>query len=222
MKETLWIDKSFEARQVYPMEKNFKENIKAYYNQDAARRNRQRTRAPWKLKIRKNFYKIIKQEDKKTLLELGAGAGFDSLFFMKKGLKVTAVDISDENIRSCREKGIEAYELDFYELSTLNKKFDCIYSLNSLLHVPKDDLRKVLQEINAVLDCNGLFYLGLYGGSDEETDLVKSDVSDVPRLFTFYSEHYLRTVLKDYFHIVDFKTFPVGTHIFHSIILRKM
>ena len=99
-----------------PMDKNFKENIKTYYNQDAARRNRQRMRAPWKRKVRKNFYKIIKQENKKTLLELGAGAGFDSLFFMRKGLNVTAVDISDENIRSCREKGIEAYALDFYKL----------------------------------------------------------------------------------------------------------
>lgn len=205
-----------------PMDKNFKENIKIYYNQDAARRNRQRMRAPWKRKVRKNFYKIIKQENKKTLLELGAGAGFDSLFFMRKGLNVTAVDISDENIRSCREKGIEAYALDFYKLSTLHNKFDCIYALNTLLHVPKDDLHKVLQEIGAVLNRNGLFYLGLYGGNDEETDLVKSDVSDAPRLFTFYSAHYLKTVLTDYFHIVDFKTFPVGTHIFHSIILRKM
>lgn len=48
-----------------PMDKNFKENIKTYYNQDAARRNRQRMRAPWKRKVRKNFYKIIKQENKK-------------------------------------------------------------------------------------------------------------------------------------------------------------
>lgn len=36
------------------------------------------------------------------------------------------------------------------------------------------------------------------------------------------SAHYLKTVLKDYFQIVDFKTIPVGTYIFHSIILRKI
>ena len=203
------------------MDKSFKENIKTYYNQDAARRNSQRTRAPWKRKIRKNFYKIIKRENKKTLLELGAGAGFDSLFFMKKGIQVTAVDIADENIRSCREKGVEAYTLDFYELSSLNKKFDCIYALNTLLHVPKEDFCKVLQEIAAVLHQNGLFYLGLYGGNDEETNLVKSDVSDAPRLFTFYSAQYLKAALADCFHIVDFKTFPVGTYLFHSVIVRK-
>lgn len=204
------------------MDKNVKENLKTYYNQDAGRRNKKMPRALWKIKVRKRFYTIIKQENKKTLLELGAGAGFDSLFFMKKGLNVTAVDISDENIRNCREKGIEAYEMDFYDLSALHKKFDCIYALNSLLHVPKDDLHQVLQEIDTVLEKNGLFYLGLYGGSNQETDLVTGSVSALPRFFTFYSEDYLKTVLNTYFRIVDFKTFSVGANIFHSIILRKL
>lgn len=66
------------------MDKSFKENLKNYYNQDAARRNRNKRRAHWKIKVRKNFYTVIKRENKKTLLELGAGAGFDSLFFQKK------------------------------------------------------------------------------------------------------------------------------------------
>ncbi len=204
------------------MDKSFKENLKNYYNQDAARRNRNKIRAHWKIKVRRNFYTIIKQENKKTLLELGAGAGFDSLFFQKKGFHVTAVDISSENIRYCREKGLEAYELDFYDLSALHKKFDCIYALNTLLHVPKADLPKVLQEIHAVLEQDGLFYLGVYGGKDNETDFIKSGVADTPRFFTFYSEKYLKTVLKDYFQIVDFKTIPVGTNRFHSVLLRKI
>ncbi len=203
------------------MNKTFKDDIKKYYNQDANRRNSKIIRTPWKAKVRKTFYTTVKQEGKKTLLELGAGTGFDSLFFMRKGLKVTAVDISDESIRKCREKGIEAYEMDFYNLTALNKKFDCIYALNTLLHVPKADLHKVLQEIDAVLDRDGLFYLGLYGGNDDEINLVKSGVSDVPRFFTFYSEKYLKTVLNDYFQIVNFKTFPVGKNIFHSFLLRK-
>mgnify|MGYP002507984805 CR=1 FL=1 len=204
------------------MDKRFKENLKNYYNQDAARRNRNKIRAHWKIEVRRNFYSVIKQENKKTLLELGAGAGFDSLFFQKKGLRVTAVDISSENIRYCREKGLEAYELDFYDLSALHKKFDCIYALNTLLHVPKTDLPKVFQEIHTVLERDGLFYLGVYGGEDNETDFINSGVSDAPRFFTFYSEKYLKNVLKDFFQIVDFKTIPVGTNRFHSVLLRKM
>ncbi|MDF2685773.1 MAG: class SAM-dependent methyltransferase [Clostridia bacterium] len=116
---------------------SFKENIKKYYNQEAALRDNKSVKADWKIKVRENFYNLIKQENKKTLLELGARAGYDSQFFINNGLMVIAVDISNEMVKKCREKAIEAYELDFYNLSSLNKKFDCIYAINTLLHVFK-------------------------------------------------------------------------------------
>lgn len=155
------------------------------------------------------------------MLEIGAGPGYDSLFFMNKGLLVTAVDISREMADRCREKGIEAYELDFYNLSSLNKKFDCIYALNTLLHVPRTDLPKVLKEIDLSLNNNGALYIGLYGGENIETEFVKRDISDAPRFFSFYFDKYLKEVLKDYFTIVSFETLDLGTDILHSITLKK-
>jgi len=203
----------------------FKENIKKYYNQEAELRNSKSVKADWKITVRENFYNLIKQENKKTLLELGAGAGYDSQFFMNNGLKVIAVDLSNEMVKNCREKAIEAYELDFYNLSSLNRKFDCIYAINTLLHVPKADLCHVLNEINLVLNTNGLFYIGVYGGEDTENEFVKSEVSDVPRFFVFHSESYLKTTLEDYFQILNFETLNISTgtevDVFHSIIMRK-
>jgi SAM-dependent methyltransferase len=163
------------------------------------------------------------------LLELGAGAGYDSRFFMDCGLKVIAVDLSREMVKTCREKSIEAYELDFYNLSSLYKKFECVYAINTLLHVPKNDLCHVLNEINMVLETGGLFYMGLYGGQDTESEYLKSDVSDSPRFFALHSEVYLRTVLAKHFNILDFEILDIGsgtgvnssTSIFHSITMRK-
>ena len=85
------------------------------------------------------------------MLELGAGADYDSQFYMNNGLNVVAVDLSSEMAKNCREKSVEAYELDFYNLSSLDRKFDCVYAINTLLHVPKNDLYHVLNEINLVL-----------------------------------------------------------------------
>jgi cyclopropane fatty-acyl-phospholipid synthase-like methyltransferase len=204
---------------------SIKENIKKYYNQEAELRNSKSVKADWKVKVREDFFNLIKQENKKTLLELGAGAGYDSQFFMNNGLKVTAVDLSKEMVNKCTEKGIDAHELDYYNLSSLNQRFDCIYAINTLLHVPKADLRQVLEEINSVLDVNGLFYMGLYGGDDTESEFVKNEVSDTPRFFAFHSESFLKIVLNDCFHIHSFETFNTGTgpevDAFHSIILRK-
>lgn len=202
---------------------SFKENIKKYYNQEAELRDSKTVKADWKAKVRGDFCKLTKQENKETLLELGAGAGYDSQFFMNNGLTVTAIDLSDEMVKRCREKAIEAYELDFYNLSSLNKKYDSIYAINTLLHVPKSDLIHVLNEINSVLKRDGLFFLGLYGGEDTENEFVKSEVSDVPRFFAFHSENYLKTTLEKVFEILQFDSFHIGTgtDIFHSIIMRK-
>ena len=52
-----------------------KENIKNYYNQEAEIRNSKSIRQDWKILEREKFFNLIKQENKKSLLELGAGAG---------------------------------------------------------------------------------------------------------------------------------------------------
>ena len=203
----------------------FKENIKRYYNEEAELRNGKSVKPNWKIKARLDFCTLVKSENKKTLLEIGAGTGHDSSFFMETGLAVTAVDISSEMVKKCREKSIEAYELDFYNLSLLNRKFDCVYAINTLLHVPQNDLRHVLGEIDAVLDSGGLFYMGVYGGEDVEREYVKSEVSDAPRLFSFYSEKSLKSAMESFFQIISFESLDIetddGRDVFHSITLRK-
>ena len=93
---------------------SFKENIKTYYNDEAKLRDSKSVKDDWKTTVRSDFLHLILQENKRTLLELGAGAGCDSRFFMDNGLTVTAIDLSPEMVSKCKEKDIDAYELDFY------------------------------------------------------------------------------------------------------------
>ena len=102
-----------------------KSNLRDYYNHEAQYRN-SGIKDAWKIKQRDIFYDLILNENKKSFLEIGAGTGHDSMFFVERGLEVTAVDLSSEMVRMCKDKGINAYELDFYDLSGLNKKFDCV------------------------------------------------------------------------------------------------
>ena len=197
-----------------------KSNLKKYYDQEAELRNSSE-KEEWKKNQRARFYSYIKAEGKKSLLEIGAGTGNDSRFFMDCGLSVIAIDLSSEMVKLCKEKNIEAYELDFYNISNLNKKFDYIWSMNSLLHVPKTDLLQVLNEINMVLNEKGLFYMGVYGGVDTESDFV-NEVTDTPRFFSYYSESKLKEVLSDVFEIIEFEQIDVGRDTdFQAVIMRK-
>ena len=205
------------------MESDFKVHIKQFYDQEAAYRDSNTVRTAWKARIRQEVLDQAKAEGKESLLELGAGVGYDSQFFQLGGLRVTAVDLSGEMVARCREKGVEAYELDFCQLSSLERTFDCIYTLNALLHVPAEELRQVLAEIDAVLNPDGLVYIGVYSGEDQIRWLSNEKISSISRFFMFYAADTLQTALKEFFDVLRFETYPVGEaddH-FHSILLRK-
>ena len=197
-----------------------KSNLIKFYNQDAKRRN-ESEKQEWKLTFRKAFCDIVLNENKKTLLELGAGAGYDSVFFQEQGFDVIAIDLSGDMVELCINKGISAYVLDFYNLFSIGKKFDCIWAMNSLLHVPKSEIKDVLYTIDSVLNEDGLFYMGVYGGRDSEDEFV-NEVSDIPRFFSFYTEESLLNVLQDVFYILDFKQILVENGLtYQSVIMRK-
>jgi cyclopropane fatty-acyl-phospholipid synthase-like methyltransferase len=199
---------------------SIKSNLKAYYDREAELRDASE-KEEWKKAQRARFYGYIKAEGKASLLEIGAGTGSDSVYFKERGLNVVAVDLSSEMVRICKAKLIEAYELDFYDLSSLNRTFDCVWSMNSLLHVPKPDLPRVLNEINNALNEGGLFYMGVYGGADAESDFV-NDVSSVPRYFSYLSEHKLKDALSGVFDILEYQQIDVGRNTdFQAAIMRK-
>ena len=208
---------------------DIKSNLRAYYNEEAVLRDIS-PKQGWKLEVRERFLELVKAEGKQTLLELGAGAGHDSKYFMDNGVTVTAIDLSSEMVKLCKAKSIEAYEMDYYEVANIGKKFDCIWSMNSLLHVPKTELPRVLQSIESIINLSGLFYMGVYGGVDEESDFYNERAS-APRFFSRFTNGALEVVLSKFFDIIDFAQYEVtkgakaffhndGLH-FQSVVMRK-
>ena len=200
-----------------------KSNLRDYYNQEAELRNAGE-KPDWKINEQKAFIGLALREHKKRLLEIGAGTGHDSKYFMEHGFEVTAIDLSAEMVKKCKEKGIDAYEMDFYNLSALNKKFDCIWAMNTLLHVPKSDLHQVLNDIDAVLNEDGLFFMGVWGGKDTEHDWSgHSALVDKPRFFSFHSEEKLKETLREVFDIISFKQYDVDRENFdfQAVVMRK-
>jgi len=205
---------------------DFKDQLRVAYDSDAERRiSNEETREVWKLDIRDSFLGLLQTENKTTMLELGAGVGTDSQFFKENGLDVLAVDLSEKMVEKCKEKGINSAVFDIYELSSLGTKFDAIYSLNVLLHIPKADLPNILTSISDTLYSKGLFFYGVYGGEDSEKTITDKSKMGLPRFFSFFSDEALLNLINDKFEIVSFKTIDVGskdpTFHFQALTLRK-
>ncbi len=180
-----------------------KSNLRTAYDQDAPRRE-QYKKADWKVAERAHFFRYLQTARASTLLEIGAGAGYDSLFFQQNGLAVTATDLSPQMVALCRAKGLEAHVRDLYELGFPVESFDAVWALNCLLHVPRADLPQALAGIRAVLKPGGLLYYGVYGGVTEE-GVWEGDHLEPKRWFTRYGDEDLKAAVAPFFEIVSFK-----------------
>jgi len=178
----------------------------------------------WKAAERVGFLSQIQKNRLRTLLEIGAGTGRDSRFFADCGCLVTCIDLSPEMVRLCRQKGLKALVMDVAELAFEDGSFDAIYSFNSLLHLPKDELPGVLQGIRRVLRPEGLFYFGTYGGFDHE-GIYEGDDHDPPRFFSFYDDEHLERVAGELFEVLEYRSMDMNDRDprfrFQSLLLRK-
>jgi ubiquinone/menaquinone biosynthesis C-methylase UbiE len=67
-------------------------SLKAAYNRAVEERD-QNQPSEWKVDLRDKFLQLLKNENKQTLLEIGAGTGKDSFFFQENGMEVTCTDL---------------------------------------------------------------------------------------------------------------------------------
>lgn len=196
--------------------------LRAAYSRESAEQRDSAEKEDWKLVERQQFLALLQQEGKTTLLEIGAGTGKDSLFFQQNGLHVVCTDLSPAMVALCREKGLEAYEMDFLHLDFAPASFDAIYALNCLLHVPTAALPVVLQNIRDLLRPSGLFFLGVYGGFEKE-GVNEQDYHVPPRFFSFHTDEFMRDAVAPYFDLVAFKAIdlPKRSAHFQSMTLRR-
>ncbi len=203
------------------MRLEIKESLKSVYDSHAGKRNSSE-RPDWKNRERSYALQTFRDNGCARLLEIGAGTGQDSLFFLKNGLHVHAIDLSEEHVKLCQDKGIPASTMDADNMSFEPHSFDCVYSMNCFLHIPKKDLNRALEETRRVMKASGLFYLGVYGGRDFEGYLKWKDYYDAERFFAFYEFKEYERKLKNFFSIVDAREVPLSSDlVFHAFLLRN-
>ncbi len=158
----------------------------------------------WKVALWTQFLRGLQAEGMTSLLEIGAGPGQAGRFFKDGGMKVVCTDLSPEMVRLCREKGLEAYEMDFLRLAFPDGHFDGLFAQNCLLHVPKADFADVLQEIRRVVKPGGLIYIVMHGGRSFE-GVREEDFYEPKRFYALYADDELQLILERLFEVLSFE-----------------
>ena len=120
-----------------------------------------------------------------AILELGCGAGGDSAEMLARGFDVTPTDGSPEMADvASRRLGRPVRTLLFHDLDA-TEAYDGVWANACLLHVPRDDLAKVLARIHCALRQGGAFYASYKAGEGDGRDTLN-------RYYNYPTEDWLR------------------------------
>lgn len=202
---------------------HIRSNLRETYNSHALDRHKRRQKPSGeKAKPLDTFLSRLKENNAKTLLDIGAGNGMDSQYFRDEGLQVTSIDLAIEHAKLCREDELSACVMDLTELGFLGNSFDAAWAVQCLFHIPIHILPKAFASIHHALKPNGLFYLSMGGGSDHE-EIWEEDYFQPPRFFSFRSDETVRKMVADLFTILVFDSQAANSKGVHqqNITLQK-
>ena len=100
-------------------------------------------------------------------LDVCCGAGTNSLYMVKSGFSVTAIDISPTAIRYAKKESdrekimIDFMVQNFVNLSFIDEIFDFMFDMGYFHHVGVIDRINFIEGISRVLKRNGLYLLNV-------------------------------------------------------------
>ena len=198
---------------------DYKEKTIEAYNQNAKEFSEKFKLLMDDLKKRDEFQRFIDLLRGKTVLDLGCGSGDHSLYFKEQGLDVTAVDLSEEMILLCKEKGLKTFLMDIENLEFQEVFFDGIWAVTSLLHLPKQKVSSVIKKLNLLLKPEGILYVCVKEGKGES--LVKDAIGNTSRFFAFLTEEEMKRLFEDYFVLIENKKVQLKNTAFLQAFFRK-
>ena len=134
-----------------------------YYNQNAA----SFIQGTVSVNFRETQDKFLQLLNGKRILDFGCGSGRDTKYFLEAGFDVTATDGSEELCESASDyTGIQVKHMLFQDLNEVGY-YNGIWACSSILHLPKDELRIVMNKMSEALKTNGIIYTSFKYGHFE-------------------------------------------------------
>ena len=123
-----------------------------------------------------------------TALDLGAGAGRDTIAMAEAGYHVTAVDLSERGAERIMQRAdrcgvrdrVTAQVADVREFDIQPKGFDVICATTVLDHIPENDARRVWRSMVCGMREQAVMYVEVHSTEDPGSDQSPGRESDAP------------------------------------------
>lgn len=105
--------------------------------------------------LHREFLRFVMERDIDNILDIGCGQGYFLENLAINGKNYFGIDLSDEQIKVCKQKGLNAKCLP---LCDVKEKFDCTTAIFDVInYIPKSQLKNFFDETNIVLNQGGFF-----------------------------------------------------------------
>ncbi|MFA5841202.1 MAG: class I SAM-dependent methyltransferase [Candidatus Paceibacterota bacterium] len=142
----------------------------------------------------KNTFSLVGIENPNTL-EIGCGNGRDAEEILKYTKNYLGIDISKELIKIARERNTGAvFEVADIENYTFQNNLDVIFAFASLIHVPIESLRKIMDLAYNKLNNSGVFFATMKY-NDNYIESTKEDEFGI-RTYYLYSEDDIKKIVR--------------------------
>lgn len=120
-----------------------------------------------------DFLKLIGKGGK--ILDAGCGPGVDVAYIASKGFDVIGIDLSEKMLEIAKRKNPRIYfqKADIRKLNFKPNTFDGIIASFSLIHIPKKDVNKTVDNFYKLLKPRGVIYIGIQEGKSQEIFLTE-------------------------------------------------
>lgn len=123
----------------------------------------------------------------KRILDVGCGVGRDTLYFNEDGYEAIGIDLAEALLAEAKKiaPASKFKKMDFRKMSFKENSFDGIWSMSSLVHIPREQIVTTLKEFHRVLVDKGILYISVKNGQGEK-DEVDEKYNNEARTFVYF------------------------------------
>lgn len=201
-------------------------DLKETYNKIAEDWYRDHKQDTWWINGTDEF--IVLLEPGSLVLDVGCGAGVKSKYLINRGLKVVGIDFSEKMIEIARREVPEGEfrVMDVKETRSLEEDFNGIFLQAVLLHLKKNEIVDILQNLFGKLKKGGYVYIAVKEkkpeGLNEEIKRDEDYGYPYERFFSYFSMDEIKGYVKKLgMNLVHESIIPSGNTRWIQVIARK-
>ncbi len=172
------------------------EETRDYYENEARRRARPPLRRN-RLELRQAFVELLREEGRRSVIDIGAGPGRDGEAFRDAGHRFVGIDLAGGNARLAAERGVDVLQASLLALPIRDASFDAGWTLSTLMHLDAASMARGVDEMVRVLRPGSPLLVGLWGREEEGLVIDEHDLPGRRRPFHLRSVEHNRRLLTD-------------------------